>query len=434
VGRDLWSNDAFRRLLGGHGMQSLGDWTATFGLMLVVRDLTRGSSIEGLAISGILGFRILPALIAAPIASGITDRFDRRRTMICTHVVRGALIAVVPFAPNLGAVYAIAFVMEGVSLVFLPARDAVVPEIVPSERLASANGLIMILQWGTIPVAGGLVAAADAGASALTSFPVIGFLAGERFALIFFFVSLMFLAAAAVISRLPRELGRIRHGSGGDGTGELHDGILDGVRHLMADHGRRNMILGMALAVGAGGALFAIGIPYVKTTLGSSDSIFGALVALWGVGMAFGAFVAQRSSKRESELFRLALGTSGLILIFMAVFPHQWIAVGVSPAFGAGLAAAMVLGITVAQRTAPSDIRGRVMSAVHVMARIFLIAGSVFVGGLAAALDQIPSNVPPGWDGNRYAFLVAGAALMAGGLAAKSGAMEIEDTAGPTEG
>src|SRR5438067_13312134 len=102
----------FRLLLTGHGVSSLGDWVATFGLMLFVRDLTKGSAIQGLAISGILGFRILPALIAAPVSSVITDRFDRRRTMITMDIARATLIAAVPFTPNLGPVYAIAFFME----------------------------------------------------------------------------------------------------------------------------------------------------------------------------------------------------------------------------------------------------------------------------------------------------------------------------------
>src|SRR5207302_1676535 len=175
----------FRLLLTGHGVSSLGDWVATFGLMLFIRNLTRGSAIQGLAISGILGFRILPALIAAPIASSITDRFDRRRTMIAADLSRAALIALVPFTPNLAAVYAIAFFLEGMSLIFLPARDALVPNIVARHRLAGANAAIMLLQWGTIPVAGGLVVASDAGARALVGTPMIGLLARQRFALPF---------------------------------------------------------------------------------------------------------------------------------------------------------------------------------------------------------------------------------------------------------
>ncbi len=430
----LLRNRPFRYLLAGHSVSSLGDWVATFGLMLFVRDLTRGSSIEGLAISGILGFRILPALIAAPIASTITDRFDRRRTMIATDLIRAALIAAVPFTPNLGAVYAIAFVLEGMSLVFLPARDAVVPKLVPSDRLAAANGLIMIAQWGAIPIAGGLVVASDAAARALINAPIIGFLARQRFALPFFFDALTFLISAWAILALPRAVGFVRKAAE-TSDGALHaieKDLVKGISYLLEDRGRRDMIIGMALATGAGGALFAIGIPYVKTTLRASDSVFGSLIALWGVGMAIGAYVSQKSTKRESELFRLGLGGSGLILILMAVVAHAWLAVGLSVAFGAGLSIAMVLGITVAQRTAPDEYRGRVMATVHVLARVCLIAGSVVFGGIAALMDRYADSLSSGWagwagwDGNRYALLIAGAVLVAGGAAARTGASRIE--------
>ena len=208
----LLRNRPFRYLLGGHAVSSLGDWVATFGLMLFVRDLTRGSSIEGLAISGILGFRILPALIAAPIASTIADRFDRRRTMIATDIVRAGLIAI-------GSVHA-----EPRRRL----RDRVrarsdEPDLPPRTRrrssrgssrpskLAGANGLIMILQWGTIPIAGGLVVAADAASQALVE------RADHRdrslasaFALPFFFDALTFLVSAWAILALPRAR-RARH-------------------------------------------------------------------------------------------------------------------------------------------------------------------------------------------------------------------------------
>ena len=322
----------FRLLLTGHAVSSLGDWVATFGLMLFVRDLTRGSSIEGLAISGILGFRILPALIAAPIASTIADRFDRRRTMIATDLVRAGLIAAVPFTPNLGAVYAIAFVLEGMSLVFLPARDAMVPNIVPQRQAGRRQRADHDPAVGDDPHrrrtrrrirrgSRALVARAD---HRIPRTPTL---------------RAPVLLRRADVPRLgvgdPRAArgDRTRRASARDvdDEGALHaieTDMVAGVRYLLEDRGRRDMILGMALATGAGGALFAIGIPYVKTTLHASDSVFGALVALWGVGMAIGAYITQQSKRRESELFRLGLGGSGLILIFMALIPHAWLAVG----------------------------------------------------------------------------------------------------------
>lgn len=424
-------NRPFRILLTGHGISSLGDWVATFGLMLFVQDLTRGSSYEGLAISGILGFRILPALIAAPIASSIADRFDRRQTMIATDIARAALIAIVPFTPNLGAVYAIAFLLEGFGLIFLPARDAVVPNIVEEEKLAGANGLIMLAQWGTIPLAGAFVIGADAAAQALGSAPIIGTLARQRFAIPFFFDAVTFLVSAWAIGLLPSALGRVpRRTEAAHEHNPFHamqTDMAEGARHLFHDRGLRGLLLGMALATGAGGALFSLGIPYVKTTLGASDTIFGTLIVLWGVGMAAGAVVAQRSTSREGDVFRLALGGCGAILIGMAVLPETWLALLLSVGFGAGLAAALVLGITLAQRTAPDELRGRVMAAVHVLSRIFLIAGAVVVGAIAGAANRV--RLLSGWDGNRYAFLVAGAAMIAGGAAAKGGALRLASDA-----
>ncbi|MGH2604918.1 MAG: hypothetical protein ACRDJ9_36675, partial [Dehalococcoidia bacterium] len=120
--------------------------------------------------------------------------------------------------------------------------------------------------------------------------------------------------------------------------------------------------------------------------------------------------------------------------IFMAVVSSAWLAVVVAIGFGAGLSIAMVLGITIAQRTAPEEVRGRVMSAIHVLARIFLILGSVVVGGVAAAMDRVKVAFLPNWDGNRYAFLLAGVVLLCGGIVAKTGAVLLETGSGGVAG
>ena len=183
--------------------------------------------------------------------------------------------------------------------------------------------------------------------------------------------------------------------------------MIDGVRYLLSDDGRREHDHRHGPRDGAGGRLFAIGIPYVKTTLHASDSVFGALVALWGVGMAIGAYISQRSAKRESDLFRLGLGASGAILIFMARRP-ECVARrrACRSRFGAGLSIAMVLGITVAQRSAPDEMRGRVMSADP------RPVADLPDRGLGRRRRHRRGDGPasagrclPGWDGNRYAFL-----------------------------
>ena len=100
-----------------------------------------------------------------------------------------------------------------------------------------------------------------------------------------------------------------------------------------------------------------------------------------------------------------------------------------SVAFGAGLSIAMVLGITVAQRSAPDEMRGRVMSAVHVLSRICLIAR---LGrrrrDRRARWTGSPAACCPAGTGTATRSCIAGVALVGGGVAAKTGAMHIEDT------
>src|SRR5688572_17775048 len=102
--------------------------------MLLMCHLTRGTWIGGLGLCGVLGCRILPGRLAAPMSWTFAHRFDRPPTMIATDLVRAALIAAVPFTPIPAAVYVIAFVLAGMSLVFLPASDAMEPNMVPRSK------------------------------------------------------------------------------------------------------------------------------------------------------------------------------------------------------------------------------------------------------------------------------------------------------------
>ncbi len=181
----------------------------------------------------------------------MTDRFDRRRTMIATDLVRAGLIAAVPFTPNLGAVYAIAFCLEGMSLVFLPARDSHRPEHRPEgearrrERTDHAPpvGNDPDRRWARRRFGCGSTrpnARADHRHRSLR----------QRFALPFFFDALTFLVSAWAIYALPAAIGKVvRHLREKDESAlhAIESDMVEGARYLLEDHGRRNMIFGMAL-------------------------------------------------------------------------------------------------------------------------------------------------------------------------------------------
>jgi len=198
----------------------------------------------------VLVLRLLPPLLAAPLGGVLADRFDRRRLMVVTNLGMAALIGLAPFA-GLALLYAIAFASEALAMLFLPARDSAVPDLVPPASLPSANGLVM----------------------------------------------------------------------------------------------------GMGVAMLGGGVLFAVGIAYVRETLGGGDVEFGYLVALWGVGMAAGLGAVRVLARRgEVAAFRAAVAACGAVLIAMALLPLTWLAFAAAVVFGMAFAVAMMLAMTLVQR------------------------------------------------------------------------------------
>jgi MFS family permease len=78
------------------------------------------------------------------LAGVFVDRWDRRVAMLVSDLARVALtLAMIPafLSQNLLLVYAIAFVMSTVGTVFMPAKGALIPKLVPEEQLLSANSL-----------------------------------------------------------------------------------------------------------------------------------------------------------------------------------------------------------------------------------------------------------------------------------------------------
>jgi MFS family permease len=107
----------------------------------------------------------VPSVLLGPLAGVLVDRWDRRRTMIACDVVRAGLVLAVPFAfqVHIGFVYALGFAVATVTLLFRPAKTAVVPSVVGDRDLVSANSAMSVPETAAdligFPVAGVIVTA-----------------------------------------------------------------------------------------------------------------------------------------------------------------------------------------------------------------------------------------------------------------------------------
>lgn len=350
----------FRDLLIGQGVSGLGDWMGTIAFMALALELT-GSP---LAVGGILTLRLLPAAVGGPLAARAVQHWDRRRTMLAMDLARAGIIAAVPFIRAIWWIYTCAFVLEVASLVFLPARDASIPDLVEDEDLPLANGLVLGSSYGTIPL----------GAAAFAAIAALPFaeLFGRPLALVFWIDAGTFLVSFAFIARLTM--------LAGDDGGDAAQGDVRFLEAFRIPLVRAVMPAAAAVALGLG-ALFSLGIVFVRDVLDASDTEFGGLIALFGVGAALGLLLLQlrrgRDPLTETRLGVVAIG--GIVAAF-SLAGSVWIAYVGATAFGAAAAYSLSSGMGALQARLDGTQRILAFAAFHVVIRIGLSLAAIGAG------------------------------------------------------
>jgi len=83
----------------------------------------------------------LPNIFLGPIAGTFVDRWEHKRVLIASDLIRAVLVLLIPFAAvtNVVLVYPLVFVITTVSLFFRPAKTAMLPRIVREDDLMAAS-------------------------------------------------------------------------------------------------------------------------------------------------------------------------------------------------------------------------------------------------------------------------------------------------------
>lgn len=359
---------ALRDLLVGQAVSSLGDWMGTVALMALVLQLTDSAT----AVGGVLVLRLAPAVFAGPVAARLVTRWSRRRIMLAMDAVRIPAVAVLPWVTSLWWIYVWAFVVELAGMVFLPARDASIPDLVEDDDdLAVANGLVLGTSYGMIPVGAGLYAlvAAVAGAD--------GGLAVAR--IVFAVDAATFAVSFLAIARLP-ELGT----TSGPAAGAAGGRFLDALRLPLV---RRLAPVAAVVAFGLG-ALFSLGIVWVREVLHASDTQFGLLVACYGVG-AGGGLLVLRWLSRDLRTVRVALVLLGGVVATMSLAPTIGFALLGALAFGALSALVLALVMELLQQELGDRDRVLAFTVFHVVIRAGLALAAIGAGVADDILDEV---------------------------------------------
>jgi MFS family permease len=171
----------FARLWYGQIISSMGDRFYQFALLYVILGIKQGME-AGKDSARVTFCAMLPGLLLAPLYGWIVDRFSRRWVMFYADLARAGLTLTFLYlwfvAHSLVAVYGVVFLMGALNGLFIPARQAALPQIVTPAQLVTANALIsligVIANFVGIPIASLVVSIFGAWSSFL--FNAFGFL------------------------------------------------------------------------------------------------------------------------------------------------------------------------------------------------------------------------------------------------------------------
>jgi MFS family permease len=179
--RSILGEKNFARLWYGQIISSMGDRFYQFALLYVILGIKQGID-AGKDSARVTFCAMLPGFLLAPLYGWIVDRYSRRWVMFYADVARSGLTLSILYlwfhAHSLVAVFAVVFLMGAFNGLFIPARQAALPQIVSARQLITANSLIsligVIANFIGIPIASFIVSIFGARSSFI--FNSLGFL------------------------------------------------------------------------------------------------------------------------------------------------------------------------------------------------------------------------------------------------------------------
>ena len=138
--RDVLAISSFRRLWIGQAVSYFGDMMNTTGLAIMLFLVTRSPSIVALGLIA----KAVPTILFGLVAGPLVDRLNRQRVMVLADVSRAVLTVTIPFWAIhwLPGVFIAVFLVATAGTFFNPAKQAIIPNLVPEGLLVQANSLV----------------------------------------------------------------------------------------------------------------------------------------------------------------------------------------------------------------------------------------------------------------------------------------------------
>src|SRR5688572_25776052 len=122
--RQLIKNRQFVALWVSQLVSNFGDWLAILALFSLIAFKMKSGSYE---VAGVMISFIIPMAFLGPVAGVFVDRWDVKKTMIGSDLLRAVIAALLVLPTELYQFYILVFALSAVSCFFLPAQSVALP-------------------------------------------------------------------------------------------------------------------------------------------------------------------------------------------------------------------------------------------------------------------------------------------------------------------
>jgi MFS family permease len=385
---------AYRRMWVGNGVSFFGFQFTSVAVPVQMYAVTQSSAWVGLL--GIAG--LVPLLIFGLWGGAAADVVDRRRLLLASSTLTwlstiGFLAQALAGMRSGMMLLALTAVQSAGFAVSSPARQAIIPRIVPLELVPAANtlGYTTTTAGGVLgPLAAGLIFAAySTGTGVIVAYAVDVVL----FTITFW--------ATYRLPPIPPEI----HADGAERPTAGLSGIVDGLRFLVT-----KPVLLLSFAVDLVAMVFAMPralFPEVAQDRFGGGAAVGWLFSAIALGSVIGGLTSGWIGRvrRQGVALVLAVVGWGIAVGFAGLAPSLWLMVLLLAVGGAADLVSAVYRQSILQTYAPDRLRGRLQGVFTVV-----VAGGPRLGDLRAGATADFTGATASWAGG--GFLAAGMAVV----------------------
>ncbi len=385
----VFGSEGFFQLWLTQVASSIGDWLGFLAIAALAASISneRPEAAIGLVMSA----RIAPGFFLGAASGVVADRFDRKKLMVYCNLGRAGVLVLLPFVQSIFWLVVASLLLECFTLLWTPAKEASVPNLVPAEHLTTANSLSLVAAYGTMPLAAGLFSLLTGVASALGRIDLLEGL--DQLALAFYVNAATFVLSAVMISRLtlPKQERRPKAEGRRIDFGQAFHDLKEGWKFIFINPVVRAVNVGLATGLIGGGMLVPLGPVFSERVLRAGPAGFGIFIFALGCGVALGVVALSVFQRHipKARVFAASVFVAGAALVVAASMSTLELAALFVLILGVCAGSVYVLGFTLLHESVGDDLRGRIFSALYTLVRLCVLVAFAVGPLLSDLLDRL---------------------------------------------